>query len=90
MSSEKHHAHALDYLVRALSFDGRSEEPYLIGHADRAQLNGEVIKKRFQEYASEIGNPAIEDPEDFEEFLAWLDDRYGYFALLIADKMLEL
>lgn len=76
--------------VRAVSFDGDITAPFYIGHADTEQLTDDVLRSRHQEYVAENGGMPPTEIEDFEEFLAWLEDRYEYFQIVIAEGMFHV
>lgn len=83
-------AQKLNRVVRAVSFDGNITDPYFIGHADNEQLSDDVLWKHYQEYVAELGGIPPTETEDFEEFLAWLEDRYEYFQIIVADGMFHV
>lgn len=73
--------------IRGISFDGDVNHPYLLAHSDAMQLTDSLLKSRYFEYRSENDAFDESDAEAFEEFLSWLEDRYGYFKVITTSEM---
>lgn len=79
--------------VRTVSFNERHDDPYIICHADSRQLTDEVLRARFADYLNTFSggeaDAETEPQEDFEAFLDFLELKFGYFSLIVSDKMIS-
>jgi hypothetical protein len=72
--------------------DDDLDDPYIIGHAEDGELTDEALNEHWNEWErlhpSESDVSVTSAVERFEDFLAWLEQKHGYFELFVLDQML--